>query len=103
MSSVNPVKIGNPIPRVDGPAKVMGAAKFAAEFAVPSLAHAQIVHSTIPGGRVAAIDTGAAKHAPGVIAVMTPGNAMKLAKPERRLTVLQDDQVFYQNQPIAVV
>ena len=101
--STGTVAIGDPLPRVDGPAKVTGQAKFAAEFPVRGLAYASQVVSTIPSGRITALDTAQAERAPGVIAVITPKNALRLAKPERRLTVLQDDQVFYQNQPIAVV
>ncbi len=97
------VAIGDPIERVDGPAKVTGHAKYAAEFPARGLAYATQVVSTIPSGRIAALDIVQAERAPGVIAVITPKNALRLAKPERRLTVLQDDQVFYQNQPIAVV
>jgi xanthine dehydrogenase YagR molybdenum-binding subunit len=101
--SAETVAIGDPLARVDGPAKVTGRAKYAAEFPVRGLAYASQVVSTIPRGRITALDTAQAERAPGVIAVITPKNALKLAKPERRLTVLQDDQVFYQNQPIAVV
>lgn len=97
------VSIGDPIPRVDGRAKVTGAAKYSAEFPVRNLAHASLVMSTIPSGRVAHINTTQAEAAPGVLAVMTPANALRLASPERRLTVLQDDRVFYQNQPVALV
>ncbi len=97
------ISIGDPIPRVDSVAKVTGRARFAAEFPVSGLAYASLVMSTIPSGRVARMDTTEAERAPGVLAVITPDNALRLNAPERRLTVLQDDRVFYQNQPIAVV
>ncbi len=63
--------IGQPIPRVDGPAKVTGQATYAAEFRLPGLCHAAVVLSTIPRGRIARIDTTAAAGAPGVLAVLT--------------------------------
>ena len=44
--------VGAPINRVDGRLKVTGGAKYAAEFAVPNVAHAVIVTSTIAKGRV---------------------------------------------------
>ena len=97
-----PVAIGDPLSRVDGRAKVTGAARYTAEFAIPGLAYAKLVMSTSPSGRVR-IDAGEAERAPGVIAVITSANAPRLPQPERRLTVLQDDQVFYNNQPVAVV
>lgn len=97
------VSIGDPISRVDGPAKVIGAARFSAEYQIPRLAHASLVMSSVPNGRITSIDTAKAEAAAGVIAVITPSNALRLAAPEKRLTTLQDDRVFYQNQPIAVV
>ncbi len=62
-----------------------------------------MVTSTIPSGQVAGMDTSAAEKAPGVLAVITPRNAQRLPGAERRITVLQDTNVYYQNQPIAVV
>ena len=107
-----PTKIGDPVTRLDGRAKVTGAAKYAAEFEVPNLAHAVMVTSTIASGKVLRIDTGAAERAPGIVAVMTPGNAPKLpdygqaavSPPAgRHMQLLQDANVYYNNQPIAVV
>jgi xanthine dehydrogenase YagR molybdenum-binding subunit len=103
MSVPGAVTIGDPLPRVDGKAKVTGAAKYAAEFSVPGLTYGALVMSTIPSGRVSRMDTAEAERAPGVLAVITPANAMRLPSTERRLTLLQDDLVFYQNQPIAIV
>ena len=48
--------IGKPVSRVDGPAKVTGQAKYAAEFNVPGLAHGFVVSSTIAKGRIKSID-----------------------------------------------
>ncbi len=103
MSSNGMVAIGDPLLRVDGRAKVTGAAKFAAEFPVPGLVHGWLVMSTIASGKVIRMDTAKAEQAPGVVAVITPANAIRLAHPERRISLLQDDQVFYQNQPIGIV
>jgi len=103
MTPIGMTTIGDPLPRVDGPAKVTGTAKFAAEFAVPGLTYASLVMSTIPSGRVSRMRTAEAERAPGVLAVITPSNAIRLPAPEKRLTLLQDDKVYYQNQPIAIV
>jgi xanthine dehydrogenase YagR molybdenum-binding subunit len=95
--------------RYDGRDKVTGKAKFSAEFPVENLVYAYIVQSTIPRGAVAAIDQAAASKASGVLAILTPFNAPKLpvaspAPPARRhITVLQEPDVFYNGQPIAVV
>ncbi len=49
--------MGAPLPRVDGPAKVTGGARYAAEFHPDGLAYAATHDSTVPAGRIAAIDT----------------------------------------------
>ena len=48
--------IGTPTSRVDGIAKVTGAAKYAAEFNLPGLVHASVVGATIARGRMMRID-----------------------------------------------
>src|SRR5689334_25245286 len=53
--------IGAPIDRVDGVAKVTGAARYAAEFAPDDLAYAVMVQATVPRGRIVRIDTGDAE------------------------------------------
>jgi xanthine dehydrogenase YagR molybdenum-binding subunit len=105
--------IGAPINRTDAWAKVSGAAQYTAEHQVEGLTHAVLVTSTIPSGRVLRIDDSAAREVPGLLLVMTPQNAMRLPKENRdgklqppigrRLTLLQEDDVYYNNQPIAVV
>jgi xanthine dehydrogenase YagR molybdenum-binding subunit len=67
--------IGQSIARTDGRIKVTGAAKYAAEFARPRLAHGVLIQSTIANGRVVKIDLSAAKSAPGVVGIVTRENA----------------------------
>jgi xanthine dehydrogenase YagR molybdenum-binding subunit len=102
--------IGQPFDRIDGKKKVTGAATYAADTDVANVLHAVIVTSTIGKGTIHAIDDAAAKKAPGVVAVLHHGNAPKLppsdtngAAQERVLQLLQDAEVRYQDQPIAVV
>jgi xanthine dehydrogenase YagR molybdenum-binding subunit len=99
--------------RYEGISKVTGTAKYVAEFTEPfsrkDLAYAFIVQSTIPNGSIASMDTKLAERAPGVLAILTPFNAPKLpgVKPQppatRRLSLLQDTDVHYNGEPIAVV
>jgi len=99
--------------RFEGIAKVTGKIKYAAEFSGPfskaDLAYAFIVQSTIPSGNVVSINRTAADRAPGVIAILTPLNAPRLnpgppQPPARRnLSLLQDTEVHYNGQPIALV
>jgi xanthine dehydrogenase YagR molybdenum-binding subunit len=105
--------IGAPINRTDAWAKVSGQARYSAEHPVEGLTHAVLVMSTIPSGRVVRIDDTAAREVPGLLLVMTPQNAPRLPRETkdgkiqppsgRRLTLLQEDEVYYNNQPIAVV
>src|SRR5204863_6451955 len=73
--------LGKPLVRVDGEAKVKGKARFTSEFDIPNLAHAALVFSTIAKGKVSKIDTGPAKHIPGVLEILTWKNMPKLEAP----------------------
>jgi xanthine dehydrogenase YagR molybdenum-binding subunit len=106
--------IGTAISRVDGFAKVTGAAKYAAEFNVPGLAHASVVCSTIAKGRIARIETGAAMRVKGVIAVLTHENRPPMADNDEAykdegcplgspFRPLYDDRILFNGQPIALV
>ena len=105
--------IGQPVPRIDGHAKVTGRATYAAEFNQPGQLYGVIVGATVGLGRVTAIDDAAVRALPGVRLVLTPGNAPRLAyHPHKgvidvpdgeRLHVLQDDTVRFYGQPVAMV
>ncbi len=106
--------VGAQVPRIDGPLKVRGAARFAAEVPMEGMVYASLAFSTIPEGRIAALDTSAAQDAPGVVLVMTHENAPRMNPAPAALTapkgtagddlpVMQDDQIHWNGQPIAVV
>ncbi|PXY22814.1 xanthine dehydrogenase family protein molybdopterin-binding subunit [Prauserella muralis] len=108
--------VGQPIDRIDGPAKTTGGARFSAEHAYPGLTHAALVPATVSRGRITAIDTAAAAAVPGVITVLTHGNAPKLNPPKRptpanlstlvsgtQVNYLNTDEVHWDGQPVAVV
>src|SRR5918993_3178620 len=107
--------IGQPINRVDGPRKVTGEARYAAEFDLPDLLHGALVLATVPAGTIAAIDAEAARRAPGVYAVITHENAPRLpykpygkrpqvdAQSGDQLQVFQDARIHFNGQPVAVV
>ncbi|MEO7430568.1 MAG: xanthine dehydrogenase family protein molybdopterin-binding subunit, partial [Dokdonella sp.] len=99
--------VGASIDRIDGPSKVRGEAIYAADVSLPRMTYAILVLSTKPAGRVA-IDAREAARMPGVVRVITSTNAIKFAvdeekPPLRPLSLLQDDVVHYNGQPIAVV
>ena len=106
--------LGQAVPRVDGPLKVRGEARFAAEFPLDGMLYAAVLFSTVPAGRIAALDTTAAEAAPGVALVMTWRNAprmqpppLMMSKPKAAgasdLPVMQDDRIHWNGQPVAVV
>ena len=70
--------VGGRLSRVDGPAKITGAAHYAFEQRLEGLTHAVLVGATIAAGKVTAVDTRAAETAPGVLAVLTPDTIMEL-------------------------
>ena len=106
--------IGKPLDRVDGRLKVTGGARYAAETQVANVVHGVLATSTIAKGKIASIDTSAAEKAPGVLAVLThrnmpriPGRKEVPGTPDpvvgRPLQPLQDDVIYHNGQPVAVV
>ena len=100
--------------RVDGRAKVTGAAKYAAEYNVPGLAHGFVVTSAIAKGRIARIDFADAVAVDGVVAVFTHANRPKTAAAHEKYSddiapagkpfrPLYDDRIRFSFQPIALV
>jgi len=105
--------IGQPLPRVDGHAKVTGSARYAADFNQKGQAYAVIVSATVGLGRINRIDSAEVEDMPGIIAVITHRNAPRLPYGRHksyidpatgeRLHVLQDDRVRFHGQPVAIV
>ena len=107
--------VGAPLSRVDGPAKVTGGARYAAEFHPDGLVYAATADSTVAAGTITSIDTADAERAPGVLLVLTHLNADRLpynAPDERpavdpvagdQLRVLDGPEVKFSGQPVAVV
>ena len=101
--------VGTPLDRVDGRLKVTGGARYAAEFPTANVAYAVIVTSTVPVGRITSIDTKAAEAVPGVVRVITHLNAPRLPMKKQgmlvtnALSLMQDDGVRYNGQPVALV
>jgi len=107
--------IGTATSRIDGIAKVTGAAKYAAEFNSPGLAHASLVTSTITKGRITRIDDSAAKATKGVLAVLTYQNRPAMADQDEAYKdevapedgspyrPLYDSKIMFNGQPVALV
>ena len=106
--------IGMPTSRVDGRAKVTGAAKYAADFNVPGLVHGSVVASPIAKGRVRRIDATEALQVGGVVEVLTHANRPRMARSDQAykdevapdgspFRPLYADKVHFSGQPIALV
>ena len=99
--------IGLPIDRRDGRAKVMGAARYAAEFHLPGMVYAVLVQSTIAAGAITGMDLAEASALPGVLAIVTPDNALRLHRVAAKMQtvpgpVLQDRTISYNGQHVAI-
>lgn len=108
------VGIGSATNRVDGIAKVTGAARYAAEYVTDNLLFGVIVSSAISKGRIRTLDTGAAKEVPGVVEVITHRNRPHIAwfsksyqddvaPPGSPFRALYDDRIHFGAQPVALV
>jgi xanthine dehydrogenase YagR molybdenum-binding subunit len=107
--------IGTPTSRVDGHAKVTGAAKYAGEFGASDLAYGNLVTSTIAKGRIVSIDISQAMSIAGVIAILTHNNRPPMADDDRSwkddvapengspFRPLYDDRIRFSGQPVAIV
>jgi len=106
--------IGTPTSRVDGFAKVTGAAKYAAEFNAPGLAHGSVVTSTIAKGRITRLDRSPAMRVKGVIDVLTHEHRPPMADDDQAykdetapagspFRPLYDNKIMFNGQPIALV
>lgn len=105
---------GTATSRVDGPAKVTGKAKYAAEFNGADVAYASVVSSTIAKGRIVQIEASAALALDGVIGVLTHMNRPRMADNDeayndmvapggKPFRPLYDGTIYFNRQPVAVV
>jgi xanthine dehydrogenase YagR molybdenum-binding subunit len=106
--------IGTATSRVDGHAKVTGAAKYAAEVRPASLAHGSVVTSTIARGKLKRVDVSEALKVEGVLEVLTHLNRPEMPADDKSykddvapdgspFRPLYDDKILFDGQPIALV
>ena len=104
--------IGRGTPRVDGPAKVSGTAKYTSDFHFPGMLYAVPVGATIANGRVVKLDIAAAQAMPGVRAIFHRENIGKIFRSvpqpgfagvcKERRPPFDDDVVRYYGQYVAL-
>ncbi|MEU4684047.1 xanthine dehydrogenase family protein molybdopterin-binding subunit [Streptomyces xinghaiensis] len=102
--------VGTPQTRVEGPAKVTGSVRYAADEPMENLAFGHVVTSTVSRGRIAGIDVSAAEGMPGVRGVIDHRNAPRLNPeagsffgPDGGMHLLQNDEIPCSGRPIALV
>ena len=106
--------IGSATSRIDGRAKVTGAAKYAAEYDQGGVVHGNVVSSTITKGRITRIDLREALRVDGVLAVLTHENRPHMAEKDEAykddaapdgspFRPLFDDKIRFNGQPVALV
>jgi xanthine dehydrogenase YagR molybdenum-binding subunit len=106
--------IGTATSRIDGHAKVTGAAKYAAEVKTANLVHGSVVTSTIARGRITRLDVSKALSIDGVIEVLTHLNRPQMPDDDSAykddvapdgspFRPLYDDRILFNGQPIALV
>ncbi|WIM10398.1 xanthine dehydrogenase family protein molybdopterin-binding subunit [Enhydrobacter sp.] len=106
--------IGQPIDRIDGPAKVTGRALYAADVAASAPpAYGVLVTSTVGRGEISKVEAGDAESAAGVLLVMSHENAPPQApfksgglggpRHARPKPQLDGTRVHYYGEPVALV
>ena len=106
--------VGRSLPRLEDRPLVTGRGRFAADISFPGQLHMRVVRSAHAHGRIVAIDTAAARAAPGVVAVWTAADVVEIPPIDFRLTridglepyrqsVLAANCVRYVGEPVAVI
>ena len=98
--------------RGDGPLKVTGHALYAIEHPVADLVYGVVIQSTRSSGRITRMDIQKARQAPGVLAIYTHRDGVKINKPtpisqggaaQSTYTPIQDDIIIHNGQNIGIV
>ncbi len=105
--------IGAAKPRIDGPDKLSGRARYAADHYPANLTYAYGVFSNIASGKIASIDVEKAKKQPGVIEIFhhdnfpklhrSPSNFAQQNKVDEARLPFEDNNVYYGGQFVALV
>ncbi|HEX6494149.1 MAG TPA: xanthine dehydrogenase family protein molybdopterin-binding subunit, partial [Acidobacteriaceae bacterium] len=104
--------IGKAVPRIDGPLKTSGTAKYSSDHNFPNMVYAVPVSSTIGKGRIRRLDTSAAEATPGVIRVYSHGKVPPIYRPiphareariDEQRPPFEDDTIYYNGQYVALV
>jgi CO/xanthine dehydrogenase Mo-binding subunit len=100
--------VGSDIRRVDGPAKVTGAAQYTAAIELPGMVFVKVLRSIHPHAKILRLDTSRAERLAGVVAVVTRDDLTHLVNPYfgavvKDQPVLAIDKVRYIGDIVAAV
>ena len=104
--------LGEAAPRLDGPIKVTGTARYAGDQNHPSQVYAVFVGATIAAGGVIRIDTARAMKVPGVLRVLTSADMPRVHAALDGITVpplatrfvpMQKNEIVHEGQAVAIV
>ncbi|KUL54242.1 xanthine dehydrogenase family protein molybdopterin-binding subunit [Streptomyces sp. NRRL S-1521] len=103
--------VGSAHTRVEGVAKVTGAARYAAEVPFANLAHGWLVLSTVARGRIRSVEAEPVRRMPGVLDVLYHGNAPRvdaayegmMGRPDPTVAVFQTDEIPCAGWPVALI
>jgi xanthine dehydrogenase YagR molybdenum-binding subunit len=104
--------IGRAVPRIDGPLKTSGTAKYSSDHNFPNMVYAVPVCSTIGKGRIRRLDSSSAEGMPGVVRVYRHGKVPPIYRPiphDRTARIdesrppFEDERIYYNGQYVALV
>jgi CO/xanthine dehydrogenase Mo-binding subunit len=97
--------VGQPATRTDGPEKVTGSAKYAADVQLPGVLWGKALRSPFPHARIRSIDTSKAEKLAGVHAVLTGKDVRGVMQGRtlKDLPPLAQDKVRFVGEKVAVV
>ena len=119
MEGVGVRTIGARVRRVEDPRILTGRGQYVDDVVLPGMLHAAFLRSTVPHGRLLSVDVAEARSLPGVVAVLTGDDMIRLCQPGEAGAVpgmnrtpglkspafygLATDKVRYVGDPIALV
>jgi CO/xanthine dehydrogenase Mo-binding subunit len=97
--------IGKSIPRIEGPAKVTGEARFAADIELPGLLWGKVLRSPVAHARIVGLNLSKAVELPGVLAAVSGKDFadVRTGKVIKDMPVLCPDVVRFVGDPVAAV
>lgn len=99
--------LGSAVNRVDGPLKVTGRATYGSDYKPNGLAYGYLLVSTVANATIRAMHVSTAQSSPGVLAVYTPFNPLKLISAGglfgQMWLPLQNNKVAHHGQAIGLV